>query len=260
MENSPNEGNAFANLTARPIAAAIAFVVENGSPHRSVEFDGTTAGRIVQGEDKTRQWAEGADRRKTMAAEHVADTRRHGSRGRVGFVPGRGWTERRRMLQRSVATQHSMQTIGGIRLPQSLVARLLIVAVAPVASALLTEFVLEARDVARYMPGQTFATVGGARIRYRLLGAERPGVTVVFLSGLNGSIEQADHFQRAVSSAVPSLAHDRAGYGFSEGSTAHSAEQQAKELAALLHALKLEGSVVLESLTARNMVRMSQVL
>jgi pimeloyl-ACP methyl ester carboxylesterase len=40
------------------------------------------------------------------------------------------------------------------------------------------------------MPGQTFATVGGARIRYRLLGAERPGVTVVFLSGLNGSIER----------------------------------------------------------------------
>jgi hypothetical protein len=159
MENTPNEGNAFANLTARPIVAAIAFVVENGSPHRSVGFDDTTAGRIVQGEDKTRQCAEGADRRKTMAAEHLADTRRHGSRSRVGFVPGKGWTERRRMLQRSVATQHSMQTIGGIRLPQSLVARLLIVAVAPVASALLTEFVLEARDVARYVPGQTFAMV-----------------------------------------------------------------------------------------------------
>jgi pimeloyl-ACP methyl ester carboxylesterase len=177
-----------------------------------------------------------------------------------------------------------MQTKRGIRFPQSLVARLLIVAVALVASALLTafvmegrdvaryipgqtfamvvsrflivavalvasalltEFVLEARDVARYMPGQTFATVGGARIRYRLIGAERPGVTVVFLSGLNGSIEQADHFQRAVSSAVPSLAYDRAGYGFSEGSTAHSAEQQAKELAALLDALKLDGPVVL---------------
>jgi pimeloyl-ACP methyl ester carboxylesterase len=188
------------------------------------------------------------------------------------------------MLQRSAATQLLIADKGGIRLPQSLVARLLIVAVALVAgamltalfmeardvarymteqtfamviarflivavalvaSALLTEFVLEARDVSRYMPGQTFATVGGARIRYRLLGAERPGVTVVFLSGLNGSIEQADHFQRAVSSAVPSLAYDRAGYGFSEGSTAHSAEQQAEELAALLDALKLDGPVVL---------------
>jgi pimeloyl-ACP methyl ester carboxylesterase len=137
------------------------------------------------------------------------------------------------------STAHSAE------LTRRLVVRFLIVALALVASTLLTELALEARDVARYMPGQTFATVGDARIRYRLLGAERPGATVVFLSGLNGSIEQADHFQRAVSSAVPSLAYDRAGYGFSEGSTAHSAEQQAKELAALLHALKLEGSVVL---------------
>jgi pimeloyl-ACP methyl ester carboxylesterase len=121
----------------------------------------------------------------------------------------------------------------------------LIVAFALVAGSLLTELALEARDVARYMPGQTFATVGDARIRYRLLGAERPGAAVVFLSGLSGSIEQFDALQRAVSSAVPSLAYDRAGYGFSKGSTAHSAEQQANELAALLHALKLEGPVVL---------------
>jgi pimeloyl-ACP methyl ester carboxylesterase len=125
------------------------------------------------------------------------------------------------------------------------VAGLLIVAVALVASALLMELALEARDVARYMPGQIFATVGDARIRYRLLGAKRPGPTVVFLSGLNGSIEQADEFQQAVSSALPSLAYDRAGYGFSEGSAAHNAEEQAEELAALLHALKLEGPVVL---------------
>jgi pimeloyl-ACP methyl ester carboxylesterase len=130
-------------------------------------------------------------------------------------------------------------------LTRRLVVGLLIVAVALVVSALLTELALEARDVARYMPGQTFAAVGDARIRYRLLGPDRPGATVVFLSGLNGSIEQTDALQRAVSSAVPSLAYDRAGYGFSKGSTAHSAEEQAKELAALLHALKLEGPVVL---------------
>jgi pimeloyl-ACP methyl ester carboxylesterase len=137
------------------------------------------------------------------------------------------------------ATTHSAE------LTRRLVVRLLIVAVALVAGALLTELALEARDVARYMPGQTFATVGDARIRYRLLGADRPGTTVVFLSGLNGSIEQTDALQRAVSSAMPSLAYDRAGYGFSKGSTAHNAEEQAKELAALLHALKLEGPVVL---------------
>jgi pimeloyl-ACP methyl ester carboxylesterase len=127
---------------------------------------------------------------------------------------------------------------------------ILIVLVALVASTLLAEFVLEARDVARYMPGQTFAAVGAARIRYRLLGAERPGATVVFLSGLSGSIEQADHFQHAVSGAVPSLAYDRAGCGFSEGSRAHSADEQAKELAALLRVLNLERPVVLVAYSA----------
>ncbi len=120
-----------------------------------------------------------------------------------------------------------------------------ILAAALVATALLVELALEARDVAQYMPGQTFAKVGDARIRYRLLGAERPGVLVVFLSGLNGSIEQSDYFQRAVSSMLPTLAYDRAGYGFSKGSKAHTAEEQARELAALLQALKLEGPVVL---------------
>jgi pimeloyl-ACP methyl ester carboxylesterase len=120
-----------------------------------------------------------------------------------------------------------------------------IVAAALVASALLTEYVLEARDVSRYMPGQTFATVGKTRIRYRLLGVDRPGATVVLLSGLSGSIEQADHIQVALSRAVPALAYDRAGYGFSEGSTAHSAEEQAEELAELLHALELKDPVVI---------------
>jgi pimeloyl-ACP methyl ester carboxylesterase len=130
-------------------------------------------------------------------------------------------------------------------LARRLVIGLLILTAALVASALLTELALEARDVTRYIPGQTFATVGDARIRYRLLGADRPGANVVFLSGLNGSIEQADALHRAVSSVVPSLAYDRAGYGFSKGSTAHSAVGQANELAALLHTLKLEGPVVL---------------
>jgi pimeloyl-ACP methyl ester carboxylesterase len=136
-------------------------------------------------------------------------------------------------------------TVQDAELAPRLIIRLLILAGALVASALLTEFVLETRDVARYMPGQTFAKVGDARIRYRLLGIEHPGAPVVFLSGLNGSIEQADDFQRAISNVVPSLAYDRAGYGFSEGSTAHSGEEQAEELAALLQVLKLEAPVVL---------------
>src|SRR5262249_1888754 len=115
-------------------------------------------------------------------------------------------------------------TTRSAELTRWLIFSLLIVAIVIVLSALLANFALEARDVARYMPGQTFARVGDARIRYQLLGAEHPGATVVILSGLNGSIEQLENIQRALSCVVPALVYDRAGYGFSEGSTAHSAE------------------------------------
>jgi pimeloyl-ACP methyl ester carboxylesterase len=125
-----------------------------------------------------------------------------------------------------------------------LVIRCLILAVFVVTAAFLIEFSLEARDVAQYLPGQTFAKVGEAQIRYQLLGANHPGATVVFLAGISGSIEQTVQMQSAVSSEVPSLAYDRAGYGFSTGSTAHSAGEQADELAALLHALNIETPVV----------------
>lgn len=135
-----------------------------------------------------------------------------------------------------------------------IVIRLTVVAVVLIASALLIEFALEARDAARYMPGQTFAKIGDARIRYQLLGVSRPGAAVVFLSGTNGSIEQTDQLQSAVSREVPSLAYDRAGYGFSQGSSAHSAGDQADELAALLHALKIEKPVVFVAFSDSNQV------
>jgi pimeloyl-ACP methyl ester carboxylesterase len=125
---------------------------------------------------------------------------------------------------------------------------LAIITLAPLAVAFLVEFWLEMRDTALYTPGQTFATVGNARVRYRLLSPDRPGATVVILSGVSGSIEQADQLQLALSSgpsAVPSLAYDRAGYGFSVGSSAHSAEEQADELAGLLKSLHIEAPVVL---------------
>ena len=128
--------------------------------------------------------------------------------------------------------------------------RFSIFAVALVATALLVEFLLEVRDVARFMPGQTFAAVGDARIRYRLLGVEHSGSPVVILAGMNGIIEQADALQSAVSSEVPSLTYDRAGYGFSQGSAAHTAEEQAAELASLLRALKIEKPVVIVSYSA----------
>jgi pimeloyl-ACP methyl ester carboxylesterase len=132
--------------------------------------------------------------------------------------------------------------------------RFVILAVVLVASALALESVLEARDTARYTPGQTFAQVGDARIRYRMLGADHPGATVVILYGTDGSLEQVDQLQTAISSQVPALTYDRAGYGFSQGSHAHNAGEQADELAALLQSLKLEKPVVLVAFSDSNQV------
>jgi pimeloyl-ACP methyl ester carboxylesterase len=122
---------------------------------------------------------------------------------------------------------------------------LAVAAFALVGSAFLIEWALEYRDVRQLMPGQTFAKVDDARIRYKLVNSQKQGAVVVILSGLNGSIEQADNLQQALANDVPSLAYDRAGSGFSEGSTAHTVEEQARELAGLLRALQLEAPVVL---------------
>jgi pimeloyl-ACP methyl ester carboxylesterase len=114
----------------------------------------------------------------------------------------------------------------------------------------MVEFLLETRDATLLMTGQTFATVGRARIRYWLAGTENHAAQVVILPGISSGIEQVDDLQRALSAKVPTLSYDRAGYGFSENSTAHTAEEQAEELAALLHALKLEAPVVLVAYSA----------
>jgi pimeloyl-ACP methyl ester carboxylesterase len=107
------------------------------------------------------------------------------------------------------------------------------------------EEVLERRARERLTQGETFAQVNGARIRYRLLGAEHAGPTVVFLAGLGGSIEQMVYVQARVAKTARTLAYDRGGYGFSVGSEAHTAEQQTVELDGLLAALHLDGPVVL---------------
>jgi pimeloyl-ACP methyl ester carboxylesterase len=110
---------------------------------------------------------------------------------------------------------------------------------------LVIEHLLEVRDVDRYTPGQDFAQVADSRIRYRQLGTTHLGTTVVFLSGFAGSIEQADQLQRAVAEHEPTLAYDRAGLGFTEGSNASTALEQANELAGLLKELNINGPVVL---------------
>lgn len=109
----------------------------------------------------------------------------------------------------------------------------------------LTEEVLERSARARLTGGQTFADVNGASVRYRLLGAEHPGVTVVFLTGLGGSIEQMEFLQTRVAATNRTLSYDRGGYGFSQGSRAYTAEQQVEELFGLLDVLHLRDRVVL---------------
>lgn len=107
------------------------------------------------------------------------------------------------------------------------------------------EELMERRAEKRLMVGETFADVNGARIRYKMLGADRAGKTVVLLSGLGSSIEQMRYVQPRLASAVPTLSYDRAGYGFSKGSHAHTADEQASELMALLDTLPVLGPVVL---------------
>ena len=133
---------------------------------------------------------------------------------------------------------------------RKLLLRFLMVAVALIATDLLVEYLLEVRDVARYMPGQDFAAVGDSRVRYRLMGVEHSGSPVVILSGMTGIIEQCYPMQSAISREVPTLSYDRGGYGFSQGSAAHTAEQQADELAGLLQALKIQKPVVIASYSA----------
>ena len=103
---------------------------------------------------------------------------------------------------------------------------------------------LEARDEARLAGADTFADAGGARVRYRLAGADRPGAPVVFINGMAGSLEQWEFLQNEVSAFAPALAYDRGGLGFSHGSRAHDGAQQADELAEVLTALGIRRPVV----------------
>ena len=67
----------------------------------------------------------------------------------------------------------------------------------------------------------------------------------MILPGLGACLEEWDYVQSQVAAFSPALVYDRGGYGFSTGSKAHDASEQADELAALLSALKLEGRIVL---------------
>jgi pimeloyl-ACP methyl ester carboxylesterase len=111
--------------------------------------------------------------------------------------------------------------------------------------AVVLEAWLEKREAARLTAGETFTTVDRASVRYRLRGARGHGPTVVLLPGIAGSIEQMALLQERLAPAVSVLTYDRGGYGFSHGSIAHGATEQAIELRELLDALGLHEPVII---------------
>jgi pimeloyl-ACP methyl ester carboxylesterase len=116
------------------------------------------------------------------------------------------------------------------------------------------EEVAERRARARFTAGETFADVNGAKVRYRMLGTEHSGPTVVLLPGLGGSIEQMQHLHPRLAKVARTLTYDRGGYGFSVDSNAHSAAEQATELEGLLRALSINGPLVVVGYSSSSMI------
>jgi pimeloyl-ACP methyl ester carboxylesterase len=113
--------------------------------------------------------------------------------------------------------------------------------------AVLTEHVLEVRDAARLTTGDTFCSVHGRRVRYRLAGAGEPGPTTVLVSGFAGTIEQWHDVQDPLAISSPVLAYDRGGMGFSDASDAHDPTALADELADVLRAVQVSPPFVVVS-------------
>lgn len=107
------------------------------------------------------------------------------------------------------------------------------------------EHVLEARDARLMTAHDTFFSVHGKRVRYRLMGQDHQGPTVVLMSGLWAALEQWDDVQQQLSESVPVLSYDRGGMGFSDPSDAHDALGEADELLELLKAPGVSRTVVL---------------
>jgi pimeloyl-ACP methyl ester carboxylesterase len=120
----------------------------------------------------------------------------------------------------------------------------------PLAAAAAVERLLEWRDKARLTTDDTFCSVGGKRVRYRLLGAGEPGPSIILVSGASGNIEPWRNIQGPLASGAPVLAYDRGGMGFSEASDAHDPEAQIEELEGLLQATQFSPPFVIVSFSA----------
>ena len=120
-------------------------------------------------------------------------------------------------------------------------------AVVLLGAASLVERHVEGREIELLTASAPFADVGGAHIRYQLIGLDKPGPIVVFLNGMAASLEQWHEIEPNVAAFAPTLTYDRGGYGYSYGSSAHGAGEQADELAALLAKLQIDRPLVLVS-------------
>ena len=113
---------------------------------------------------------------------------------------------------------------------------------------------LHQRDFARLKEGATFVDVGGKRIRYRLLGEDKPGPLIVLMAGYAASLEQWDIGQTSLSRLAPVLTYDRAGMGLSDPSDAHDAESEADEFWALTNARGLKPPFVLVTYSVSSLI------
>ncbi len=118
------------------------------------------------------------------------------------------------------------------------------------AACIVVEQLLELRDKSSVTADDTFLSAHGKQVRYRLLGADKPGPTIVLLTGIAGSIEQWDSVQTAIAAQRRVLAYDRAGAGFSDPARAYDAAGMADELEAVLAAANVDREYILVSYSA----------
>ena len=113
------------------------------------------------------------------------------------------------------------------------------------AAASLVERHIESDEIEAAERSQSFAEIGSAHVRYQLTSADKPGPVVVLFNGMAASLEQWQMIGPEVAAFAPTLIYDRGGCGYSYGSSAHSAGEQADELAALLAKLSIDRPLIL---------------
>ncbi|MBK8023061.1 MAG: alpha/beta fold hydrolase [Chloroflexi bacterium] len=122
----------------------------------------------------------------------------------------------------------------------------LVIVLAILVFGFLYETYAQARDRRRYPAPGRFVDVGGYRLHVQVMGEGQPGPTVILDAGMVSFSSNWAWVQSAVATAAPTLAIDRAGFGWSDrGPKPRSAGQSARELHAALEKLNLPRPYVL---------------